>query len=836
MLKNYFLIAWRSIKNNAGYTFFNITGLAVGLAVFIITLLYVNNETAYDKWDKQLARVYRVGINQTKEGETTNQFWTAYPMGNEMMNTCPEVQAVTRMIERGELLVSYKGNSLYEKKVIMADSSFFTVFPYRFTQGSRLTALSRPNTVILSAAMAEKIFGTGDAIGKTIDVSTAWTGKQTLEVAGVIEKTGPSHLDFNICISYFNTQPNNWGRQFFTTYVLLKPGAPVAALAEKAKTIYLNGQAALLYNEMSGSNAAMQAPGNHPAEWLKANDKLSSAGVFFEAAPNIHLSPKATGWRDAAANHPVINSEAGNSMPVIYFSIAAILVLLLACINYTNLSIARAGKRAKETGMRKVMGAAKRQLISQFLAEAFLQCFAALLLGVLFAAWMIGFVNNAFGLQLQLWDALLPQRNIALMVQLAVVVISVSLLSGLYPAFILSSFQPVKVLKGNISKNIKGRLLRNGLVVLQFAISACFIIGLFVIYSQLKYMRTNDPGFTAQQVLVLNPANSSLISPQEKDNKLADIQNRLLQIPGVTQVTASDAYPGVPSLDVQQATYKGNNFDMNFHYIYYGYFKTLNMPVVAGRDFSTAHLMDSVNAAVINETAVRKLGLKNPVGSTINILLRDYTVIGVLKDNYEAGYNTAVSPAIYAIGAKTGMLGGYNTLLVKLNSSDVEKTTAAINGVWKTIEPAFPLKYSWLDEDFGKLVEKYQRFGTITTMLGTVAMLIALMGIFALSAFMAGQRTKEIGIRKVFGASVAGITAMLSKSFMIMVAIALLIAFPAAYWLMAKWLQGFAYRIQISWVVFLLTGVLVIGLALLTVSIQAIKAAMANPVKSLRIE
>lgn len=836
MLKSYFTIAWRNIRNNAGYTIFNITGLAIGLAVFIVTLLYVNNETGYDKWDKQLARVYRVGINQTREGETTNQFWTSYPLGNEMMNTCPEVQAVTRMVQREEQLLSYKGNSLYEKKIIMADSSFFTVFPYKFTQGNKLTALSRPNTVVLSAAMAEKIFGTGDAIGKTVDISTAWSGKQTFEVTGVVEKTGPSHLDFNICMSYFNRQPNYWGRQFYTTYVLLKPGANVTALQGKAKTIYLNGQAAYLYKQQFNDNPAMPAPGNQAAEWLKANDKVTSAGVFFEAAADIHLKPKATGWSDAAANHPVLNSEAGNSMPVIYFSIAAILVLLLACINYTNLSIARAGKRAKEAGMRKVMGAAKRQLVVQFLAEAFVQCFIALLLGLLMAVWMTGFVNSAFSLQLHIWDALQPQHNIALMVQLGLVVVTVSLLSGLYPAFILSSFQPVKVLKGNIAKNIKGRLLRNSLVVLQFAISACFIVGLFVIYSQLRYMRNNDPGFTAQQVLVLNPANSGIISPQEKDNKLADIQHRLLQIPGVTQVTASDAYPGAPSMDVQQATYKGVNTDLNFHYVYFDYFKTLNMHIVAGRDFSTKYLTDSVNAAVINETAVKKLGLKNPLGSTINILLRDYTVTGVLKDNYEAGYNAAISPAIYAIGAKSGMLGGYNTLLVKLNSREAEKTAEAITGLWKTIEPAFPLKYSWLDEDFGKLVEKYQRFGTITTILGVVAMLIALMGIFALSAFAAGQRTKEIGIRKVFGASVTGITVMLSKNFMVMVGIALFIAFPAAYWLMAKWLQGFAYRIQISWVVFAVTGMLVIGLALLTVSIQAVKAALANPVKSLRSE
>jgi putative ABC transport system permease protein len=275
---------------------------------------------------------------------------------------------------------------------------------------------------------------------------------------------------------------------------------------------------------------------------------------------------------------------------------------------------------------------------------------------------------------------------------------------------------------------------------------------------------------------------------------------------------------------------------MAFNYVYFDYFNVLNMPVVAGRNFSSAHATDSTDGAIINETAARKLGLKNPIGAKVNIMVRDYTIIGVVKDGYQAGYNTAIAPAIFAIGAKTGLLSGYNALLVKLNTRDVEKTTAAITGFWKTVEPAFPLKYSWLDEDFGKLITKYERFGKITTMLGIISFLIALMGIFALSAFTAGQRTKEIGVRKVFGASIADITALLSKNFILLVIIALAIAFPAGYWLMAKWLQSFAYRINISWLIFASAGGIVLFAAVATVSAQAIKAAIANPIKSLRTE
>lgn len=836
MLKNYFTIAWRNIRQNAAYTAFNITGLAIALAVFIVALLYVNNETSYDRWDKQLGRVYRVGISQTHDGESQDMYWTSYPMGNQLLNTCPETEAVTRTIESGEQLITRGANSLYEKKIILADSTFFSVFPYKFIAGSRADALSKPNTAVITKALAEKVFGKEAAVGKTIEVSNAYRGAVTYQVTGVIEKTGPSHLDFNICLSYFNNNPGYWGRQIYTTYVLLKPGASITALANKASAIYLNGQAAYLYKEFSADNKNLMAPGSQPAEWLKTNDKLASASVFLEKAEDIHLKPRATGWNDAAANHPVINSEAGNNMPVIFFSIAALLVLLLACINYTNLSIARAGKRAKETGMRKVMGASRRQLVWQFLAEAFLQCIAALLLGLVLAIWITGIINNAFGMELTFWDALLPQHNWYLLLQLAGIVVAVTLLSGTYPAFILSSFRAIKVLKGNMVKNIKGKLLRNSLVVLQFAISACFITSLLVIYGQLHYMRTNDPGFATDQVLVLKPANTALISPRDKDQKLSLIQHRLLQVPGVVQVTAADGYPGMPSTNVQGAEYMGHTFDMAFNYIYYDYFKVLKMPLVQGRDFSPAYAVDSMNAAVINETAARKMGIKNPVGQKVNIMLRDYTIIGVLKDNYQAGYNTAIAPSIYAIGAKTGLLSGYNGLLVKLKGDDAEKTVAAIQALWKTIEPAYPLKYSWLDEDFGKLVAKYERFGKITSMLGVISFFIALMGIFALSAFTASQRTKEIGIRKVFGASVTGITAMLSRSFITLVALALVIAFPLSYWLMGRWLQDFAYRIQISWLVFACTGGIILFTAVLTVSIQGIKAAIANPIQSLRSE
>ncbi len=836
MIKNYFKIAWRNTVRNKTYAIINISGLAIAMAVFIVTLLYVNHETGYDKWDKKLERVYRLGITKEQDGEMNSFFWSPYALGNQMTGSCPEVESVSRIAEMGEQTITFGNNKFYEKQIISADSSFFRVFPYKFLKGTALTALDQPGVAVITSEMSRKIFGNADPIGKTIDIASAYQPKRSFQVKGVVEKTGDSHLNFNICISSFNKQPGNWGRQIFTTYVLLKPGAAVAPLEKKTRDLYIAGNAAYAYSSLSANNQEVPLPGNDPELWLKINENISHIGVFLEAAADIHLHPKAGGWRDAPANHPILDSQKGNNTPVMVFSIAALLVLILACINYTNLSIARAGKRAKESGLRKLMGADRRQLITQFLAEAFLQSIAALLLGLVFAVWMTHWVNSAFGMHLSYWNEITQQQNVRFIGQLALIIFAVTICSGAYPAFILSSFLPAKVLKGDISKNIKGRLLRNGLVVMQFTISTCFLIGLLVVYLQLRHMRTNDPGFATEQVLVLNPANSNLISPQEEEQKWGLIKNQLAAIPGVTKVTAADSYPGTPTVNVQQATFNGKSSEMSFEYIHFDYFDVLNMPIVAGRNFSPAYGTDSINAAVINETAYRGMQQKDVIGQQVNILARDYTIIGILKDNRTAGYTTGIPPTIYAIGAKSGLLGGYRSALVKIDARNAASTLKHITDYWKTIEPEFPLRYAWLDHEFGKLLASYQQFGKITGILAIVSLFIALMGIFALSAFMAAQRTREIGIRKVFGASVSNVTNLLSKEFLKMVLIAVIIASPVAYWLMNKWLEDFAFRIQISWWIFLVTGIIMIAVALLVVSFQTVKAATANPIKSLRTD
>jgi len=829
MLKNYFVIAWRNIQRNKGYTMLNIAGLAFGLSAFIVALLYVNYETGFDKWDKQLSRVYRADVTQTFVGDVPSRtMWSPYPLGDVLLANCPEVKAVTRINDLTEKLISADDKQLYINKVIAADSGFLKVFPYKLIYGNA-NALSQPNQAIINVATSRQLFGNAPAIGKIFKANgRAYT------VTGVFEPSGPSHLEVNVCLS-MSQGNSNWSAGFYFTYVLLNPGASPQALAKKGRSLMIGAMAASNYTKMAG-DPKVSAPDANPNEWLKKNANVSIDEIYFEPVQNIHLNPKAASYRDAAENHPLLNTKPGNGAPVMFFGAAAILVLFLACINYTNLSIARAGKRAKETGIRKVMGADRKQLIFQFLAEAFIQCLVALLLALLLSNWIIYLVNSSFGMQLSFIDHLLPANNLIFGGQLLALIIAVSLISGAYPAFVLSSFKPAKVLKGELSKSFKGMLLRNGLVILQFGISACFIIGMVVVYKQLNFMNSKDPGFSTQQVMVLDPHGYDLMDLTGRDQKIDLIRSELIQIPGVKAVAVTDIYPGSPSLvSGAEAEFNNKSIPMGFNHVHFDQFKVLGMQMASGRDFAADRPVDTLNSIIINQTAAATMGFKEPIGQMFKIMSREYHIIGVVKDNHLAGYNSKIGPEVYAIGVNPGF-GAYKAVLVKMYGADAAKTAKAISDKWKTIEPEFPLRYTWLDQNFARLLDKYERFGKITIMLSGVSIIIALMGIFALSAFAAAQRTKEIGIRKVFGASVAGITAMLSTDFLKLVLWALLISFPLAYWATYKWLQEFAYRIELNWLIFLITGAGILIIALCTVSFQAMKAAIVNPIKSLRTE
>lgn len=831
MLRNYLKVLWRLLLRHKTYSILNILGLSTGLAVFITILIYANHEKSYDQWHAGLANVYRLGVEETEEGEVQSAFWTSYTLGNRIAGSCPEVKAITRIVENGEQLVSSGENRFYETRTMLADSTFFTVYPYSFLKGNPATALNAPGLAVITPEIATKYFGQEDPIGKKITVSTTYTAPKTYTISGVIEQKGPSHLNFNICLSYFQKGPEAWGRRIFTTYLLLQPGSSQKDLMEKMRQIYIKGEAQYALSNMEGE-AVKSAP--DAEQWLRKNLGKTEISLFLEPAASIHLSPRAAGWRDSPSNHPLFDSQAGNRAPVLFFSIAAILILVLACINYTNLSISLAAGRTKESGIRKVMGSSRKQLIIQFLGETLIQCFLALLIALFLSHLSIGIINKQFGLNLSLWNNLNPDLNLKLILQLLLVVLFVTILAGGYPALILSSFRPASVLKGRLSQRIRGNWVRNSLVVVQFSISACFLIGLAVVYLQIRHMRNTDPGFSTSQVLVLTPFDRELISPGREKNKYGTIKQQLSRLPGVMGVSAGGSYPGLPSVNVQEATYQGKTSLMQFDYVAPDYFKVLNMKVSAGRDFSDQFPSDTINAAIVNETAARQIGGSDILGKKVNILLRDYTIIGVLKDSHTAGYNDKIAPTLYAIGATPGLLGGYMSLLVKVDGGQAGATTEQINALWKTLEPSFPLRYNWLDQQFAKLIERHEQFGHIAGWLATISLAIALTGIFALSAFNASQRKKEISIRKTFGASVTSITRLLSGGFLKMVLLSIAISFPLSYYYMHRWLQDFAYRIPLSASIFIVVGVGLLLISFITVSFLSIKAAAEKPINNLR--
>ncbi|WP_028298024.1 ABC transporter permease [Olivibacter sitiensis] len=830
MIKNYIKIAWRNLWKDKTYTAVNILGLSIGLTVFLLILLYVNREHNYDQWDPELRRVYRLGVSERNEDGLEKSPSVQYPLGTYLQEECPEVELMSRVsIPYEENIIAISEQEFFEKQVISADSNFFAVFPYPFIHGDARTALNRPNTAVITKAMSEKLFGKGNPLGKTLTVNT-----QTIyTITGVIEKPGPSHLDFSVCLSYHSLHfASNWFMRNHDTYVRLNAHASVANLREKASSIYAKHYAASRTDGSAGSKVEIEGD---PVRWLAENRGIADLGVFFEPVQAIHLQPE--GFEEWSSQVPVYDFDKGNRMPVMVFSLIGFLVLLLACINYTNMAIARAGRRAKESGMRKVMGASRRQLIIQFLMEAFILCLLALLLSLYLTVALKDLLNTTFLLDLQLWNDINQGQNQLLLWQLASIVLAVTLVSGGYPAFVLSAYRPVKVLKGNISRTVKGKWLRNSLVVAQYSIASCFIISVLVIFLQLRFMQDNDPGFDGAQVLRIQRTNT-LLFPGQPNDRSTEIKNRLLQIPGVQQVSSGNFYPGMASGTIQTASYDGGNtLPIQFSLINFGFFDVLGMDIVKGRDFSEQYARDTVDAAIINEAAARKMGWENPLDKTVDLMGMKYRIIGLLKDTHLSGYDTEITPQIYMMGVdEPRNFIGHSNLFVKIDGKQAKDAAQSVAALWKTIEPEFPVRYSWVDQDFAKLMEKYERFGKLTGYLTLAALGIALMGILALSAFTAQQRTKEIGIRKVLGASASGIVTLLSKDFVKLVLIAILIASPIAWWAMHKWLADFAYHIDIQWWMFAAAGLAAAVIALATVSWQAIRAAIANPVDSLRDE
>jgi putative ABC transport system permease protein len=794
MFRNYFKIAWRSLSKSKTYTSINILGLAAGMASFIIVLLALNYELSYDKWDPELQKVHKVSMrikNDIMEA-------TPAPLASFLAEKYPNIEAATSMQGTGEyeVLISSGKKSIYQKGFTSADSLFLQVFPYQLVRGDRATALHAPNAVIVSEELAKTLFGDSNPMGETIKVFNAMEGV----VTGVIKMPEtPSHRNIHLVMrDPYNKQNFFWNNHSYDTYIKLKEPIAEADLEEDLNRTYFEER---IKND----------------EQLKETFTAGNSPVLFtDAVPNIQNF-----------------SKYGNSniKTISILFILAILLLFTGAINFSNLTVAKSISRAKEVGIRKTLGSGRRNLIFQFISETALHCTISLIIALGIVIISLPYINTSLNLQLNFWE----QYSANLLMQLGICLLVITLLSGIYPSFYLSRLNPVKVLKGNFSGGKKGLGLRNVLLTFQFIVTAFFIVAIFGVNKQLDYMQNSDKGFKDEQVLRIEATQAT------REQGFQQTRNTLLSIPGVSSVAKTTTVPGdkIADSSTYNFNYKGEKLRMGSVKVSTDYFKTLQVPLVTGRYFNESYADQNTRSAIINEAAARKLSINNPIGETISFggcEDGEVQIVGVVKDINVHGFEFAIKPAVYTIENKACMYQSGGAILVKLKSDQIQASISAIGQQWESIEPNFPIRYSFLDNNFQQLFSSYYRLQKILTFFGSVAILISIMGLFALTAFIIKQRNREIGIRKVLGADVKTITALVGKSFLLLVFLATLISIPISWWAMNQWLQDFAYQTNIEWWVYAATAIVVLFIALITVSIQTIKVATANPVKSLRTE
>ena len=804
MLENYLKIALRNLWKNRGFSFINIFGLATGIACSLLIFLFVKDELSYDKFHKDADQVYRVVkdfIND--DGSRIPDATTPAPLAPAMQAEIPEVVSVTRIRPNWgrSYLIKFGEKKLTEEKIYGVDSSFFDVFSFPFADGNAKTAFKDINSIVLTEASAKKIFGIGNPIGKTINVDAFGD----MMVSGVLKNVpSNSHFHFDYLVSYRRQPGNtpqltNWNGYNDYTYVKTKAGTQLTGFVKKIQA--LNDR----------------------------NVEKSYSDFYIQPVRDIHLTSNLK-W-ELEPN--------GDKQYVVIFTLIGVFIILIAGINYINLSTAKASVRAKEIGVRKVAGAQRSALIRQFLLESVIVCLFASLVALLFAALLLPVVNNLTDKHLSLFahaDSFLYLLAGALFL---------GIVAGFFPAMYLSSFKPIAVLKG-LKLNESGALnLRKTLVVVQFAISTVLIIGTVVISQQMHYIMSAKLGLDTQQVAVIN--NFGFLSPSDRNA----FKNEMARLPGVKDVTVSNG--ALPSrFSTSRVSVRGSSSEqqVNFIGVDYNFLDVMGIRVKEGRGFSSNFPSDTLNngipggpldqtigSIVLNETAVKDLAIQSPVVGKQILWATDrdtsyyVNIVGVVKDFHFTSMRNEIKPFAFFANARP-----QGTMMVKLTGSNISGTLAQIENKWKQFSTERPFDYSFLDETFARLYKAENRFQKVFTSLVVLGIIIACLGLLGLATFTAQQRVKEIGIRKVLGASIGSIVQLLSKDFLKLVFIAFIIALPVGWYATNKWLQDFAYRVDVHWWVFVLAGIIAIVIAFITISFQTIKAALSNPVKNLRTE
>ncbi|HRI26172.1 MAG TPA: ABC transporter permease [Ferruginibacter sp.] len=813
MIKNYFKVAFRNLWRNKGYSAINIFGLAIGLASCLLITLYVTDELSYDRHFKNADRIYRINSDIRFGGADLHMTQTSDMMGQLLKKDYPQVEEYTRVYNNDGAKFIRKGNEyINEPRVANVDSTFFSVFQLPVIEGNTLTALNEPNTVVITESIARKYFGSVNVLDKMIEVKNDNTSTPYKITAVIKDVPHDTHFNFDFFFSMKNVN-YQWGQltsHNFHTYLLLKPATDAKAFEKNFeqysdKYVLPFAQQFIKINSMD--------------EFRKAGNKLDYSLI---PVTGIHLH----------SDYTFEITPSGNIQYVYIFSAVALFILILACINFMNLSTARSTKRAKEVGIRKVLGTERKTLIGQFLVESTITAAISLLIALIIAYLVLPVFNAVAAKSLSVKDLL----GIHILPFLILLPFVVGVLAGSYPALFLSRFRPIVVLKGTMGTGFKKSNLRNALVIAQFAISIMFIIGTVIVYSQLSYIQNKKLGFSKDQVLIVN-------GTYALGDKVQAFKNDVLAMQGVNSGTLSSYLPVTNSSRSDNSFSKEavmdtkNGIDMQTWLIDYDYIKTMGMEIVKGRNFSKDYGSDS-SAMLITETTARMLGFDDPVGKTIysptgnpgDGALVPIQVIGVVKDFHYESLRKKLGPLCFFLRPSTGLAS------FKVSAASVKNLLPLIESKWKAIAPGMPFSYRFMNDSFNDMYRSEQRAGTLAVVFAALAILIACLGLFGLITYMAEQRHKEIGIRKVLGASVTNVVAMLSKDFLLLVAIAAVLAFPVAWWAMNKWLQDFEYRVSISIWVFVGAGVAALAIALITVSFQAIKAALANPVKSLRTE
>jgi len=801
MFKNHLIIAWRNIKRNKAYSALNVLGLAVGMAVFILIMLFVRTETSYDRYHANARNIYRVVQEQPGNVYLGSNVFavTAGPMAAAMVQDFPEVLSATRIDDWSDVLVTVGEKSFLEKQIHWTDPQTFEIFSFPLVRGDRASALKDPYSVLLSERAARRLFGDADPVGKTA-VFQAFEMNSEFKVAGVFRDIpANSHFTMDIVAPFETmgkiqeTDLTRWGSNSYYTYILLKDGADPKAL--EAKLVPFSAK----YEAERGRTHS----GQH-------------SRYFLQSLTSIHLHSRAN-FELAAV---------GDSRFVLLFASIAVLVLVIACVNYMNLATARSLKRAKEVGLRKVVGAGKGQLVRQFLGDAMVLTFMALVLavGLVLAA------LPAFRTFVERDIAFNPFRDIALMPGLVLLAAVVGAVAGSYPAFFVSAFRPVAALKGTGASRAKGKGLRNGLIVFQFAASIALIICTVGVRSQLSFIRNTDMGYDREQILVLTPRGGVRTD-------LEAFKNELGGNPSVVSVASSSCLPNNVTSNTN-ANWPGRPEDLRIPiYIIdadYGFPELYGLELARGRNFSRDFPSDAGGAFLINEAAQKALGWDDPVGREFGRTHEGQPmgrIVGVLKDFHMHSLHLSIMPLYIRLDPARA-----NRVSIKIRGGDIPAALASIRMAWERFAPEYPFEYTFFDEIFDRAYRVELRLGTMFSVFAGLAVLIACLGLLGLAAFTAEQKTKEIGIRKVLGASSSGVVVLLSREFMKWVIAANLIAWPIGYFAMRSWLQNFAYRTSLTVPMFLGAALAAFFIAAATISVQTYRAATANPARSMRYE